>query len=140
MKFILRITLAFFLIFFIIFNFTTAETKIFIKESNKPIEILRIEEKTNQGNLSLNENPVSGKKKNIFVNRVEKSSKNKIASTADNLGHKYMASNKAKEYHYSYCTLAQRINPENIVTLTSAKEARQVGYVPCKVCKPPFID
>lgn len=53
---------------------------------------------------------------------------------------KYVGSKKSNKYHYPTCKWAQKIKPENIVTLKSAKDAKAAGYVPCKVCKPPLTD
>ena len=107
---------------------------------NKSVETLRREEKASASNLSLSEDQSSHQKKIPTASRVKRSSKNKIASTSTNAGYKYVASNKAKKYHYPDCQWAKRIKPANMVTFTSAKDARQAGYVPCKVCKPPSVD
>ncbi|GAB4343152.1 MAG: hypothetical protein Kow0099_21330 [Candidatus Abyssubacteria bacterium] len=49
----------------------------------------------------------------------------------------YWGSKKSDKYHYTSCTWAKKIKPENRRVFHSAKEARDAGYVPCKVCKPP---
>jgi len=54
--------------------------------------------------------------------------------------YKYVGSVKSDKYHYPTCKWALRIKPENLVTFKSAKKALAVGYVPCKVCKPPTKD
>lgn len=51
-------------------------------------------------------------------------------------GYKYVASSKSDKYHYPTCMWAQRIKPENLIKFSSAKEAQEKGYRPCKVCKP----
>ena len=107
---------------------------------NRSIDTLTREEKASASNLSLNEDQGSQKKKIPPVARAKRSSKNKIASTSTAAGYKYVASNKAKKYHYPDCQWAKKIKPANRVTFNSAKEARQAGYVPCKVCKPPISD
>ena len=60
-----------------------------------------------------------------------------LAFAAD---YKYVGSVKSDKYHYPNCRWAQKIKPENLVTFTSAKEALEAGYVPCRVCKPPTED
>jgi hypothetical protein len=54
--------------------------------------------------------------------------------------YKYVGSSKSDKYHYPSCQWAKKINPANLVTFKSAKEAKEAGYVPCKVCKPPIKD
>ena len=52
----------------------------------------------------------------------------------------YVGSKNSNKYHYPTCSAAQRIKPQNLVTFNSAKEAREAGYVPCKICRPPLED
>ena len=106
---------------------------------NKSIETLTREEKPSASNPALTEDQSSQKKKAPPVARLKRSSKNKVAPSTDT-AHQYVGSNKAKKYHYPNCKWAKKIKPENRVTFNSAKEARQAGYVPCKVCKPPSVD
>jgi hypothetical protein len=54
--------------------------------------------------------------------------------------YKYVGSSKSDKYHYPSCQWARKINPANLVTFKSAKEAQEAGYIPCKVCKPPIKD
>ncbi|MFH1075893.1 MAG: Ada metal-binding domain-containing protein [Pseudomonadota bacterium] len=54
--------------------------------------------------------------------------------------YKYVGSSKSDKYHHPSCQWAQKINPSNLVTFKTAKEAKEAGYVPCKVCKPPTKD
>ena len=54
--------------------------------------------------------------------------------------YKYVGSKKSNKYHNPDCRWAKKIKPSNLVTFTSAEEARSAGYVPCKVCKPPWKD
>jgi len=63
-----------------------------------------------------------------------------FASVALALDYKYVGSKKSNKYHYPTCSSARRINPGNLVTFNSAKDAQAAGYVPCKVCKPPLSD
>jgi flagellar basal body-associated protein FliL len=56
------------------------------------------------------------------------------------LDYKYVGSKNSNIYHYPTCRAAKRIKPENLVTFTSAKDAQEKGYRPCKVCKPPIND
>ncbi len=54
--------------------------------------------------------------------------------------YKYIGSAKSNKYHYPNCEWAKKIKSENLVTFKSAKEAKEAGYIPCKVCKPPIKD
>jgi len=49
----------------------------------------------------------------------------------------FVGSVNSKVYHYQSCRYAQRIKPENLITFTSAQDAKNHGSHPCKVCKPP---
>ncbi len=107
---------------------------------NKSVDTLTRGEKDTASNPSLTKDQGSQQQKAPPVARVKRTPKNKIASTSTNAGYKYVGSNKAKKYHRPDCQWAKKIKPENMVTFNSAKEARQAGYVPCKVCKPPISD
>lgn len=48
----------------------------------------------------------------------------------------YWGSINSNKYHYSSCTWAHRIKPENLIKFKSKKDARNAGYMPCKVCRP----
>jgi len=52
----------------------------------------------------------------------------------------YVGSIQSDKYHYPDCYWAQQIKPENLIWFSSAKEALDMGYVPCKVCGPPTSD
>jgi methylphosphotriester-DNA--protein-cysteine methyltransferase len=54
--------------------------------------------------------------------------------------YKYVGSAKSNKYYYPNCEWAAKINPDNLVTFKSAKEALDARYVPCKVCRPPTRD
>jgi len=54
--------------------------------------------------------------------------------------YKYVGSSKSDKYHHPTCEWALKINPQNLVTFESAKEALGAGYKPCKVCNPPTKD
>ena len=49
----------------------------------------------------------------------------------------FVGSKKSDVYHYPNCRYVKQILPENIIWFTSAEDARNHGYRPCKVCKPP---
>ena len=49
----------------------------------------------------------------------------------------FVGSAKSNKYHYPSCVWAKKISPKNLVQFSSAKDAQQKGYRPCKVCKPP---
>jgi Metal binding domain of Ada. len=48
----------------------------------------------------------------------------------------YMGSTTSDKYHRLDCRYAQKIKPENRIYFADAEDARQKGYVPCKVCNP----
>ncbi len=50
---------------------------------------------------------------------------------------KFVGSKTSNKYHYPDCRWAKQIRPENLVTFSSAEEAREKGYVSCPECKPP---
>ena len=49
----------------------------------------------------------------------------------------FVGSKKSDVYHYSNCRYVKMIKPENIIWFSSVEDARNHGYRPCKVCKPP---
>jgi len=49
----------------------------------------------------------------------------------------YMGSTTSDKYHNLDCRYAQKIKPENRIYFADVEDARQKGYVPCKVCNPP---
>ncbi len=51
---------------------------------------------------------------------------------------KYCGSRKSDKYHYPSCYWAGKIYPENKIWFSDACNAKSMGYVPCKVCKPPL--
>jgi len=40
-------------------------------------------------------------------------------------------------YHYPICSQAQNIEEEDRVWFSNSQEARDHGYSPCVICKPP---
>ena len=48
----------------------------------------------------------------------------------------YIGNSKTKKFHYASCSFVGKMNPDNRVAIYSVDEARQLGYVPCKRCKP----
>jgi hypothetical protein len=99
---------------------------------------VKAQENFNKSVATLTDNQSIPEKKTAPLARVKRTAKNKkaVASTEA----KYVASRAAKKYHYPTCKWAQKIKSENKVVFNSATEARQAGYVPCKVCKPPERD
>jgi len=55
-------------------------------------------------------------------------------------GGRYVGSTQSDRYHYPECYWTQQIKPENLIWFSSAEEALDMGYVPCKVCGPPTSD
>lgn len=49
----------------------------------------------------------------------------------------FVGSAKSNKYHYPSCQWAQKISPSNEVWFSGSQDARNQGYVPCKVCSPP---
>lgn len=52
----------------------------------------------------------------------------------------YVGSVNSDKYHYPSCRWAKKISSHNLTKFGSAEEARKKGYVPCKVCNPPWQD
>lgn len=52
-------------------------------------------------------------------------------------GASFVGSSKSNKYHYPSCQWAQKISPANEVWFSGSRDARNRGYVPCKVCSPP---
>ncbi len=48
----------------------------------------------------------------------------------------YVGSVNSDKYHLPDCQWAQKILPENEIWFGSKQEAKESGYVPCKVCNP----
>jgi len=53
---------------------------------------------------------------------------------------KYVGSKTSNKYHYPGCKWAKTILPERVIGFKSVKEAKEKGYIPCPVCKPPLTD
>jgi hypothetical protein len=53
---------------------------------------------------------------------------------------KYVGSITSNKYHYPDCKWAAQIRPDKLRTFSSAKEAREMGYIPCPTCGPPQSD
>ncbi|MDI6826768.1 MAG: Ada metal-binding domain-containing protein [Candidatus Aenigmarchaeota archaeon] len=51
-------------------------------------------------------------------------------------GTMFVGSKSSNKYHYCDCVWAKKIKPSNLVCFKSVEEAENMGYVPCKVCKP----
>lgn len=49
----------------------------------------------------------------------------------------FVGSSKSNKYHYPSCQWAKKISPANEVWFSGSQDARNQGYVPCKVCSPP---
>lgn len=50
---------------------------------------------------------------------------------------RYVGSRNSDVYHYLSCGYAGRIKSGNKIYFSSSQDARNHGYRPCKVCKPP---
>lgn len=48
----------------------------------------------------------------------------------------YVGSKYVKIYHKPSCSEAARINTDELITFTSAGQARRKGYQPCETCRP----
>jgi len=48
----------------------------------------------------------------------------------------YVGSVNSDKYHLPDCRWAQKINVDNEVWFDSKEDAKEAGYVPCKVCDP----
>ena len=50
----------------------------------------------------------------------------------------YVGSKDSKLYHKPHCTTAKKIAPANRKTFNSLNDVADSGYLPCKICKPPY--
>ena len=50
---------------------------------------------------------------------------------------KYLGSSKSNKYHLPACQLVKKISPSNLEWFKDEKDAKNRGYLPCKVCNPP---
>ena len=50
----------------------------------------------------------------------------------------YMGSKYSTIYHAPHCTLIRKVNPLDRKMFNSVKDAVTAGYLPCKICKPPY--
>ena len=50
----------------------------------------------------------------------------------------YMGSKHSTIYHMPHCTLIRKVNPLDRKMFNSVKDAVTAGYLPCKICKPPY--
>jgi len=50
----------------------------------------------------------------------------------------YMGSKNSTIYHLPHCALIRKVNPLDRKMFTSVNDAVTAGYLPCKVCKPPY--
>ncbi len=51
---------------------------------------------------------------------------------------RYMGAKNSTIYHLPTCALIRKVNPLDRRMFNSVKKAVDAGYVPCKVCKPPY--
>jgi len=51
-------------------------------------------------------------------------------------GTMFVGSKSSNKYHSCGCTYAKKISSKNLVCFKSVEEAKDSGYIPCKVCKP----
>lgn len=51
----------------------------------------------------------------------------------------YIGDKKEKIYHHQWCELAKQIESKNQVRFSTAKEASEREYKPCKECNPPVM-
>jgi len=108
---------------------------------NKSIEVLKSQETESETISPPADNQVTYVKPIVPVYPPKKKkTKKTVVATETPKEYKYIGSVKSKKYHYLTCKWAQKISPANRVYFKSAKEAREAGYVPCKVCKPPLTD
>ena len=52
----------------------------------------------------------------------------------------YVGSKGSKSYHKPHCAITKTIPPVKRRTFNSLNDAVDAGYIPCKICKPPYID
>ena len=50
----------------------------------------------------------------------------------------YMGAKNSTIYHKPNCSLIRKVNPLDRKMFNSVEDAVKAGYVPCKICKPPY--
>ena len=50
----------------------------------------------------------------------------------------YMGAKDSNRYHLPTCALIRKVNPLDRRMFNTVKKAVEAGYVPCKVCQPPY--
>ena len=50
----------------------------------------------------------------------------------------YMGAKNSSIYHQPNCSLIRKVNPLDRKMFNSVKDAVNAGYLPCKICKPPY--
>jgi micrococcal nuclease len=50
----------------------------------------------------------------------------------------YLGANDSTIYHVPTCALIRKVDPQDRKLFNSVKKAVDAGYVPCKICKPPY--
>jgi len=65
------------------------------------------------------------------------STQTSTTTTQQTAAGKYCGSSKSDVYHYPSCSYVKQIKPENLIWFVDEKDAKNRGYRPCKVCKPP---
>ena len=50
----------------------------------------------------------------------------------------YMGSKYSTIYHAPHCSLIRKVNPLDRKMFNSVEDAVVAGYLPCKICKPPY--
>ena len=48
----------------------------------------------------------------------------------------YIGNRNSYKLHYQGCQWERKMSPKNRVVFNDRQEAIELGYVPCKVCKP----
>ena len=51
----------------------------------------------------------------------------------------FIGNKRSKKYHINTCQMVDRMADKNKICLTSSGEAKLLGFIPCKVCKPNLL-
>ncbi|AVX40772.1 Metal binding domain of Ada (plasmid) [Carboxydocella thermautotrophica] len=73
-----------------------------------------------------------------ILNGCSTQSNQPVSSPQQKATYQFVGSVKSNKYHYPTCEWALKIKPDNEIWFTDPKDAQSKGYVPCKVCDPPY--
>lgn len=108
------------------------ETTALLKENS--VKFLRTDEQgsiiINMKNDTLNVNTTNGYSESFNLKD------NSATDNTNNIGNEYVGNKNSKVYHSIDCAAVKKMSDKNKVVFSSAEEAEEDGYKPCKNCNP----